>query len=224
MINSAFPTKKILDETLAEYLVAGRVASGLSLDRIAEELSVSKKHLEALEGGRFDSLPPDVYTIGLLRRYCKTLGLNEKRAIALFKKRKNKKSVSFFTRPVIYRNFLDRILTYRNFIFLLIFILLCSLGFYLVKTLYPLYTNPYFELDDPEVCTRTVSEETLKLSGSIKPEEKIWINSEEISPDKDGRFYSDIFLKSGENKIKIKIVNRFGRIREETCTVKKSES
>lgn len=222
MTNSAFPTKKITDETLGEYLAAGRSAAGLSLERLADELSVSPKYLKALENNNFEILPPEVYTFGLLKRYCKLLNLEERRALRLFKNKRSRKNVSFFSRPVIYRNFLDRTLTYRNFIFLLIFTLLCSLGFYLIKTLYPLYTNPYFELDNPELCSRTVGEENIKISGTIKPEEKIWINNEEINPDKDGRFYSDIFLKEGENKIKIKVLNKFGRVREETCLIKKN--
>lgn len=222
MTNLAFPTKKITDETLGEYLASGRTVLGLPLERLAEELSVSPKYLKALEDNNFEVLPPEIYTIGLLKRYCKLLGLEEKRALRLFKSKRSRKNVSFFSRPVIYRNFLDRTLTYRNFIFLLIFTLLCSLGFYLVRTLYPLYTNPYFELDDPDICSQAVDEENIKISGTIKPEEKIWINNEEINPDKDGRFYSDIFLKEGENKINIKVLNKFGRSREETCLIKKN--
>ncbi len=222
MTNSVFQTKKILEESLSEYLIKGREDSGFSLDRLADDLSVSPMHLKALEGGKLDLLPPDVYTIGLLKRYCRVLNLDSAKALALFKKQSRRKPISFFSRPVIYRNFLDRILTYRNFIFLLILALLGSLGFYLIKTLYPLYTNPYFKLENQNLCSQTTSEENIRLIGFIKPEEKLWISGEEINPDKDGRFEAEIFLKQGENKIKIKVTNKFGRVREDTCLIKKN--
>ncbi len=222
MINSAFPTKKILEENLSDYLCQARESLGLSLERLAEDLSVSKKYLIALENGDFKTLPPEVYALGLLKRYCKLLNIDEEKAIYLFKKKRIKKNISFFARPVIYKNFFDRFLTYRNFVFFLIFVLLFLLIFYLVKTLYPLYTNPYFKLENPDLCQMTVSEEKIEIAGFVKAEEKIWINGEEINPDKDGRFVSSIFLKKGENRIQFKIINKFGRIKEESCPIKRS--
>src|SRR5262249_45369215 len=50
---------------------------GLRLEQIAAETKIAKHHLEALESGRFDSLPGGVYRGSFLRQYARLLELDE---------------------------------------------------------------------------------------------------------------------------------------------------
>jgi cytoskeleton protein RodZ len=53
-----------------------RVRVGYELEQVAEALRIRRRHLEALEEGRFDDLPGRVYAIGFLRAYAEFLGLD----------------------------------------------------------------------------------------------------------------------------------------------------
>lgn len=53
-----------------------RLRAGHDLDQVAEALRIRRRHLEALEEGRFDDLPGRVYAIGFLRAYAELVGLD----------------------------------------------------------------------------------------------------------------------------------------------------
>jgi curved DNA-binding protein CbpA len=53
-----------------------REARGLSLTRIAEITKIGVRHLEYIEGDRFDFLPPMAYLRGFLQQYALLVGLD----------------------------------------------------------------------------------------------------------------------------------------------------
>lgn len=61
---------------LGAYLQRHREEQGLSLETVEEVTRIRRVHLEAIEAGRWDDLPPGVYVRGLLKSYAKTVGLN----------------------------------------------------------------------------------------------------------------------------------------------------
>jgi cytoskeleton protein RodZ len=61
---------------LGAYLQRHREEQGLSLETLEEVTRIRRVHLEAIEAGRWDDLPPGVYVRGLLKSYAKTVGLN----------------------------------------------------------------------------------------------------------------------------------------------------
>jgi cytoskeletal protein RodZ len=63
-----FETRKIPLETLGEYLKAARATFNLSLEQVALSAKVNAKWLSALEEGKLELLPADVYIHGTLRR------------------------------------------------------------------------------------------------------------------------------------------------------------
>lgn len=70
---------KIMDGTnpdIGEQLRAARVARGLALSSLADELCICSRQLEALEDNQTTALPEQVYAIGFLRTYAGRLGLN----------------------------------------------------------------------------------------------------------------------------------------------------
>jgi cytoskeleton protein RodZ len=54
-----------------------RVQRSVSLESIAEGTKVPQRHLMALELEQFDQLPGGIFAKGILRSYCRHLGLNE---------------------------------------------------------------------------------------------------------------------------------------------------
>lgn len=61
---------------LGAYLQRHRTEQGLTLEMVEEATRIRRVHLEAIEAGRWDTLPPGVYVRGLLKTYAKTVGLN----------------------------------------------------------------------------------------------------------------------------------------------------
>ncbi len=63
-------------EKVAKTLRASREDRGRSLEEIQKATKVRTKYLKALEEGDTDSLPPGVYTRGIIRTYCQELGID----------------------------------------------------------------------------------------------------------------------------------------------------
>jgi cytoskeleton protein RodZ len=73
-----------LGDSLGDTLIGARRDKGLELTDIAEVTHVRKEYLQALEEGRYQDLPEDVYAKNFLRLYAQAVGLDEGRVLALF--------------------------------------------------------------------------------------------------------------------------------------------
>lgn len=60
-----------------DVLRAAREDKRLSLDHVAAETRIPKRHLETIEGGHFEELPSRTYAIGFARSYARAVGLDE---------------------------------------------------------------------------------------------------------------------------------------------------
>ena len=71
--------------TLGLALQAARLERGLTLEALAAITRVRRAYLEAIEDMRLDALPSRPFTIGYIRAYAETLGLDGDRAVERFK-------------------------------------------------------------------------------------------------------------------------------------------
>lgn len=74
-----------LQETVPD-LKTLREASGLSLTDIFAQTRVGLINLEAVENGDFDRLPPPVYARDFIRKYARTVGIDEKPILHRYEK------------------------------------------------------------------------------------------------------------------------------------------
>lgn len=65
------------------YLRKAREEKGLSLEQVAAETRISKRHIEHIEEGKFDSLPARAYALGFSRSLAKTVGLDPAEVVAM---------------------------------------------------------------------------------------------------------------------------------------------
>jgi cytoskeletal protein RodZ len=61
--------------TVGERLRAAREEKGLSLEDIAAQTRIPRRHLESLEQGNWDNLPAPTYTVGFAKSYASAVGL-----------------------------------------------------------------------------------------------------------------------------------------------------
>lgn len=71
-------------DDLGVFLREARIGKGLELSDIAEITHVRKEYLRALEEGRYEALPEDIYARNFVRLFAQAVGVNEKRALELF--------------------------------------------------------------------------------------------------------------------------------------------
>lgn len=71
-------------EAFGRWLRSQRELRGIRLRAIAESSKIGLGHLRALESGRFDLLPADVFTKGFLRQYAGYVGLDPEEAINFY--------------------------------------------------------------------------------------------------------------------------------------------
>ena len=62
-----------------------RISLDKSIERVAEEIRISPKYIEAIEAGEFSLLPGPTYVLGFLRTYSKYLGIDEFEVIKKYK-------------------------------------------------------------------------------------------------------------------------------------------
>ncbi|MCP9222235.1 DUF4115 domain-containing protein [Erythrobacter sp. LQ02-29] len=68
----ASPTIRVGDR-----LKAAREERGLTLDQVADETKVPRRHLQSIEANDFASLPARTYALGFSRNYARAVGLDE---------------------------------------------------------------------------------------------------------------------------------------------------
>lgn len=69
-----------------EILKTRREQRKLSLPTVQKETRISLTYLEAMESGRWEVFPAEVYLFGFLRKYASYLGLNPEELVSLYKK------------------------------------------------------------------------------------------------------------------------------------------
>jgi cytoskeleton protein RodZ len=62
--------------TVGERLRAAREEKGLSLDDVAAQTRIPRRHLESIERAEWDALPAPTYSIGFAKSYASTVGLD----------------------------------------------------------------------------------------------------------------------------------------------------
>ena len=69
-------TENALVATAGERLRAAREEKGLTLEDVAAQTRIPRRHLESLENATWDQLPAPTYTIGFARSYAAAVGLD----------------------------------------------------------------------------------------------------------------------------------------------------
>jgi len=70
------------EEGIGEILARERVAHGLTIDDVAQQLKFGARQLEALEQDRFDLLPGGTFARGMVRSYARLLKVNAESLLA----------------------------------------------------------------------------------------------------------------------------------------------
>jgi hypothetical protein len=217
-------TKKTLPqkEGLGEKLAKKRISLGLDLRDIEKAIRVRWKYIEAIENGRYDILPPDVYVRGFVRNYAAYLKLDPDKVMKLYERERglleNVKKAKAGA-PVVKAIDTPRLLitpktlTISSIITGSVLILL-----YIIWQVSILTAPPRLAVIAPKDNVTIVGSST-SVEGTTDNGATVTINDVEIGIDQNGGFKEKISLTEGVNIIHIRSQNKLGKYSEQTRTI-----
>lgn len=194
--------KKVISpqKTVGERLKRARKEKQIEIKEIADLIKINSKYLKALEEGRYESLPEDVYTRNFLKTYAHFLGLNVAEIMELYEKEwqisshylKEKK------KRKVRRSFFPKI-SFR-YLFLVIFLLF----FFVISALFikRTFSSPKLTIIYPP-DNLIVKNRLIEISGRTEKDSYVKINNQEVFCDPNGYFKEKVVLQDGLNIIKI---------------------
>jgi len=195
-------------KNLAEFLKEKRQSKNLSLDKLSNLTKIQVYHLEALEAGQFEKLPPLVYRAGIFKRLAKFLDVDKSEIIRMYKQEIQTVETSSYDGNIIKpKKSSYFVLTQRKlaiFLGILFLILLSAYLYYQFKFL----VGPPNLAVDPKV-DMVIQQESLTVKGKTDSGVYLTINGENVYVASDGSFSKEVQLTSGINVIEVKAVNNF---------------
>lgn len=212
-----------IQQTVGDELRMAREAADLDLPELSSKLNVALKHLEAIEGGRYNDLPSPLYIRKYVQLYCKELHipwdkLKEKfeREIGVYHgsstvvdvygtnkagrsgvnkgNKKQKRGVSGAQRrPLLIKQVL-KVGIFGTVILLLVL--------YFVWGVVQFLTPPELILSYPDHDI-IVHDRTLQVIGRTAPEAIVGINGQGVPVEPDGSFVEEVSLHEGLNTIRV---------------------
>lgn len=217
-------TRKTLPqkEGLGEKLAKKRISLGLDVKDVEKAIRIRWKYVEAIENGRYDILPPDVYVRGFIRNYAAFLKLDPDKVMKLYERErglienvKKAKAGAPILKPLDAPRLLitPKTLTIWGIVAASLLILV-----YIGWQVSILTAPPRLVVTSPKDNINIVSN-TTSVEGTTDDGATVSINDVGVGLDQDGNFKEKISLQSGVNIIHIKAQNKLGKTTEVTRTV-----
>ena len=203
-----------------EFLKEKRQSKNISLEKLSEITKIQLYHLEALEAGHFEKLPPSVYRTGIFKRLSKFLGVSENEFMEAYKNEIESSALNSSDPSYINFSFQGSntpiknnnsyfILTPNKLIFLGGGLLLVFLSIYIWYQFNFLVGPPNVVIDREEDFI--TKEDAILINGKTDNGIDLTINGEKMYVASNGSFKKEIQLADGVNNVEIKAVNNFGK-------------
>ena len=211
---NSFKSKKISTETLGEYLRHARESLDFSLEDIRRLTKMPEKFLSALEEGRYQDLPADVYVKGFLKSLAAIYRTGPDGLLQQFEKERNlSRTLAYGTlTPEPRKTYhLPRfVVTPKTITLSLVGLAIIGSIAYLAWQIYSVSAAPKLTLTYPS-SDLTISSRSMLLRGSTEPGAVVHVNTQEILVDESGEFKEVLNFVEGTNQIVVKAENKFGK-------------
>ncbi len=198
-------------KNLAEFLKEKRQGKNLSLDKLSDLTKIQVYHLEALEAGQFEKLPPLVYRAGIFKRLAKFLDVDKSEIIRMYKQEVPAVETSSYNGNITGKSKQNSyfVLTQRKLAIFFGALFLILLSAYLSYQFKFLVGPPNLAVDPKE--DMVIRQESLRVRGQTDRGVYLTINGENVYVASDGSFNKEVQLTSGLNVIEVKAANNFGK-------------
>ena len=195
--------------TVSEILRQRREEKDLNLDSVSRETKIKREFLEAIEEGRFQSLPSESHALGFAKIYAKYLGINAQTIVPLFRREYKSYHVPIVPEFRKTQNKFNKKFFLNSRGFLLLTVVLIILAYIFIQynsIIFP----PYLSVTKPRQGQEIVGN-AVEIEGKTNPYATILIDGDEAYVALSGDFKKSIFVFSGEKKIEVVAKNRFGK-------------
>ncbi len=199
-------------KTVGSMLQEARVSRGHTLTSVEQATKIRFKFLEAIERDDYSKLPSLSYAKGFVKNYAEFLGLNSRHILAFFRRQTQdvprstllpKGMAEPLNRP-LFRLTPGRFLTLVLLGFVTSFLL--YFGFQYVKLNRP----PQLSIESPKDQLVTI-QKRIDVFGKTDPDATVTINGVSVLVRGDGRFFDQVPLEAGVNKIMIVATSRWNK-------------
>jgi len=216
---NGFIRKKVGTLTLGEKLKKLRSERRMSLGEVSRQTRIQVKYLEYLEEGVYNKLPANVYVRGFLKSYAEFLGVDERVLLRMYDKEKEiKKNLerrespngvsenesrekidvsSFVVTPKIIAAISIALLVFGGF-------------FYLYREIGSFASTPRLVVLSPEMNYSTPGNSVV-VEGVTDRDARVFLNGQPILVSDEGKFRENVTVKSGENVINLRVLNKFDK-------------
>ncbi len=198
--------------TVGSMLKTERVRKGESLSEVESATKIRLKFLEAIEADDYTGLPSLSYAKGFVKNYSEYLGLDSKTVLAFFRRQTTdvtrasllpKRESAAFNKSFIQ-------LTPGKFLAIvlgtLLLMFLGYLGFQYRATFQPAKLS----VDSP-VNQLVTHDRRIDVLGGTDTDATVTVNGTAILVRGDGKFFDQVGLEPGVNKITVVATSRFGK-------------
>lgn len=205
-------------KTVGKMLQEARTTKGLTPQDVERAIKIREKYIIAIETDDFSSLPSPSYAKGFVRNYAEYLGLPTDAMMAFFRRQITDVSkVSLLPKGVsepLRTSWLR--LTPGRFVGTLISALLIIFFLYLSRQYFRIGKAPPLAVTSP-TNQQITSSSRVVVEGQSDRDATVMINGISTIVRDDGRFYEQVAMEPGVNKITVTATSRFGK----TTTVTK---
>lgn len=199
------------EENLGEKIRALRKHKNITLNEVVNLTKIQKKHLEAFETGRYESLPEPVYAKNFLRKYILVLGGDANYFVARFEEEVKKCDLLAPHRlPAQRARARAFFAAHRLWKLLLGAIFVGVILFYLGWQVATLLTPPEITIFEPADGIE-VEQAVIVVNGAVNREAEIFVNNNAVIPDLEGNFTTEITLERGLNVITVEAKTRHSK-------------
>lgn len=193
-------------------LQEARITKGLTPQDVERVIKIREKYIVAIEADNFSSLPSPSYAKGFVRNYAEFLGLPTDAMMAFFRRQMTDVSkASLLPRGVSESLGASRIhLTPGRFVAFLVSVLLIIFFLYLGNQYFRIGKAPPLIVSSP-TNQEIVSSSRVVVEGQSDRDATVMINGISTIVRDDGRFYEQVAVEPGVNKITVTATSRFGK-------------
>lgn len=198
--------------TVGIMLHEARIAKGLTLAQVEQAIKIREKFLIGIEADDLSGLPSLSYAKGFIRNYAEYLGLSSDLVMAIFRRQTHESPKS----SLLPRGIADPLnmplfrLTPGRFLGILVTSLLVIFLIYFFSQYRRLSQTPMLLLTSP-TNQSIVSQQRVVVDGKTDPDATVTINGVSTIIRDDGRFYEQVPVSVGVNKITIVATSKFGK-------------
>lgn len=201
-------------KTVGVILREARQLKQLSLTDVEQGTKIRLKFLQSIESDDFSSMPSLSYAKGFVKNYSEFLGLDSNTVLAFFRRQISDTPKSSLL-PKGMEKPLNRSLiqlTPGRFIGVIVVGLVILFLGYLGYQYRSLQLPPTLVLDSPQ-NQQIVTNPRVDVMGTTDPDATITVNGISVLVRSDGKFFDQVALDQGVNKITLVATSRLGKSR-----------